>query len=127
MPNTCPECGVQLDANGLHPYHRLGSTCGRAPLYMPGKTLVGDCPQHGPYYARSGEVVTSCPNCAAGRPSFKGEASYQSKGSSPSSSFGAYFGYAVIGGILGAIFGGGTGFIIGALIGIGVCAFIIHR
>lgn len=70
MPKKCPECGAALDEKGIHPYN----SCGRAPLDLRGggKQVVGNCPSHGPYYARPGEVVTSCPNCAKGRPPFKG-------------------------------------------------------
>jgi ribosomal protein S27AE len=72
MQKRCPECGALLDENGVHPYNSPGSTpCGQAPLPMKGKRVVGDCPLHGPYYASEGETVTSCPNCAKGRPPFR--------------------------------------------------------
>lgn len=70
----CPECGQALGANGAHPYNQAGGPmCGRAPLDLRrgGKEVAGDCPHHGPYYAKPGESVTGCPNCAKGRPPFR--------------------------------------------------------
>ncbi len=69
MRKQCPKCGEFLNEKDIHPYN----SCGKAPLDLrhKGKEVVGDCPFHGPYYARHGEVVDKCPNCAKGRPPFK--------------------------------------------------------